>query len=76
MLFIHKFLKTKYGELKQLSVPRNRDKSFYSAVKDGNKAVGIEKLITSIYSKWGVTRRISGILKGIFNNRYSPSSFV
>ena len=67
-------LKTKYGELKQLSVPRNRDNSFHSAIIDNNKAVGIDELITSLYSNGVSTRRISNILKDIFNNRYSPSS--
>ena len=67
-------LKTKYGELKQLSVPRNRDNSFHSAIVDNNKAVGIDELITSLYSNGVSTRRISNILRGIFNNRYSPSS--
>ena len=33
-------LKTKYGELKQLSVPRNKDNRFHSAIIDNNKAVG------------------------------------
>ncbi len=67
-------LKTKYGEIKELSVPRNRDNSFHSAIIDNNKAVGIDELITSLYSNGVSTRRISSILKDIFNNRYSPSS--
>ena len=56
-------LKTKYGELKQLSVPRNRDNSFHSAIIGDNKTVGIEELITSMYSNGVSTRRISIILK-------------
>ena len=67
-------LKTKYGEIKELSVPRNRDNSFHSAIIDNNRAVGIDELITSLYSNGVSTRRISSILKDIFNNRYSPSS--
>ena len=67
-------LKTKYGEIKQLSVPRNRDNSFHSAVIDENKSIGLEELITPMYSNGVSTRRISGILKDIFNNKYSPSS--
>ena len=66
-------LKTKHGELRQLSVPRNRDNTFHSAVIDNNR-VGLEELITSMYSNGVSTRRISSILKDIFNNRYSPSS--
>ena len=67
-------LKTKYGELRQLSVPRNRDNTFHSAIIESNKTVGLEKLITSLYSNGVSTRRISSILKDILNNRYSPSS--
>ena len=67
-------LKTKYGELRQLSVPRNRDNTFHSAVIESNKTVGLEELITSLYSNGVSTRRISAILKDILNNGYSPSS--
>ena len=67
-------LKTKYGKLKELSVPRNRNNSYYSAILDENKSIGLEELITSMYSNGVSTRRISEILKDIFNNRYSPSS--
>ena len=67
-------LKTKYGEIKQLSVPSNMDNSFHSAILDENKSIGLEELITSMYSNGVSTRRISEILKDISNNRYSPSS--
>ena len=72
--FYKRNLKTKYGELKQLSAPRNRGNSFHSAIIDNNKAVGIEELITSMYSNGVSTRRISIILREIFNKRYSSSS--
>jgi putative transposase len=67
-------LKTKYGELKHLSVPRNRDNKFHSAIIDNDKSIGLEELITSMYSNGVSTRRISEILKDLFNNKYSPSS--
>jgi putative transposase len=67
-------LRTKYGESKQLSVPRNRDNSFHSAVIEANKTIGLEELIVSLYSNGVSTRRISEILKDVFSNRYSPSS--
>ena len=67
-------LKTKHGELKELSVPRNRDNTFHGAIIESNKAAGLEELITSLYSNGVSTRRISAISKDIFNNRYSPSS--
>ncbi len=41
-------LKTKYGELRQLSVPRNRDNTFHSAIIESNKTVGLEELVTSL----------------------------
>ena len=43
-----KNLKTKYGELRELSVPRNRDNSFHSAVIESDKTVGFEELIVSL----------------------------
>ena len=66
-------LKTKYGEIKELSVPRNRDNSFHSAIIESSK-ISIEDLIVPLYSNGPSTGKITGILKGIFNNRYSPSS--
>lgn len=66
--------KTKYGELKQLKVPRNRDNSFHSAVIEANKTIGLEELVVSLYSNGVSTRKISEILKDVFSNRYSPSS--
>ena len=67
-------LKTKYGELKELSAPRNRNNTFHSAVIESNKTVGLEELVTLMYSNVISTRRISSILNDILNNRYSPSS--
>ena len=67
-------LRTKYGELKELRVPRNRDNKFHSAVIEYNKTIGLEELITSLYSNGVSTRKISDILNNIFKNRYSPSS--
>ncbi len=67
-------LRTKYGELKELKVPRNRDNKFHSAVIEYNKTIGLEELITSLYSNGVSTRKISDILNNIFKNRYSPSS--
>ena len=67
-------LKTKYGEIKDLSVPRNRDNKFHSAIIDNNRSVSLDELITSMYSNGISTRRISNILRDIFNNKYSPSS--
>ena len=60
-------LKTKYGKLKELSVPRNRNNSYYSAILDENKSIGLEELITSMYSNGVSTRRISEILKDMYS---------
>ena len=57
--FYKRNLKTRCGELKQLSVQRDRDNSFHSAIIDDNKAVGLEELITSMYSNGVSTRRIT-----------------
>ena len=55
-------------------MPRNRDNKFHSAIIESNKSVSLDELITSMYSNGISTRRISNILKEIFNNKYSPSS--
>ncbi len=55
-------------------MPRNRDNKFHSAIIDNNKSVSLDELITSMYSNGISTRRISNILRDIFNNKYSPSS--
>ncbi len=56
-------LRTRYGELRQLSVPSNMDNTFHSAVIESNKTVGLEELITSLYSNGVTTGRISAILR-------------
>jgi transposase-like protein len=55
-------LKTKYGEIKELSVLRNRDNSFHSAISDENKAIGLGELITSMYSSGVSARRIYSVI--------------
>ncbi len=66
-------LNTKYGGLKELKVPRNRDNRFHSAVIEANKTIGLEGLITSLCSNGASTRKIPDILSNIFKNRHSPS---
>ena len=48
-------LKTKYGEIKELSVPRNMDYSFHSALIESDQTIGIEEPIVSL-SKEGYQR--------------------
>ena len=50
-------LKTKYGEIKQLSIPRDRDSNFHTQVIEPyNRSIGIEDLIVSMYSN-GISTR-------------------
>ena len=44
-------LKTKYGEIKQLNIPRDRDSNFHTQVIEPyNRSIGMEDLIVSMYS--------------------------
>jgi len=53
-------LKTKYGEIKQLNVPRDRESNFHTKVIEPyNRSIGMEDLIVSMYSNGISTRRIA-----------------
>ncbi|AGO60731.1 IS256-like element ISFac8 family transposase [Ferroplasma acidarmanus] len=68
-------LKTKYGEIKQLNVPRDRDSNFHTQVIEPyNRSIGMEDLIVSMYSNGISTRRIAGIMEDILGNKYSKST--
>ena len=68
-------LKTKYGEIKQLSIPRDRDSNFHTQVIEPyNRSIGMEDLIVSMYSNGISTRRIAGIMEDILGNKYSKST--
>ena len=68
-------LKTKYGEIKQLNVPRDRESNFHTQVIDPySRSIGIEDLIVSMYSNGISTRRIAGIMEDILGNKYSKST--
>ncbi len=68
-------LKTKYGEIKQLNIPRDRDSNFHTKVIEPyNRSIGIEDLIVSMYSNGISTRRIAGIMEDILGNKYSKST--
>ena len=68
-------LKTKYGEIKQLNIPRDRDSNFHTQVIEPyNRSIGMEDLIVSMYSNGISTRRIAGILEDILGNKYSKST--
>ena len=67
-------IKTKYGDIENLSVPKDRG-NFKTALFDPyGRSIGIEELIISLYSKGISTRKASEILETIFQNRYSRSS--
>lgn len=68
-------MKTKFGEIDDLTVPRDREGRFRTAAFEPySKSIGVDELIISLYSKGISTRKASDILESIFQNRYSPSS--
>ncbi len=68
-------LKTKYGEIKQLNIPRDRESNFHTQIIEPyNRSIGMEDLIVSMYSNGISTRRIAGILEDILGNKYSKST--
>jgi len=68
-------LKTKYGEIKQLNIPRDRESNFHTQVIEPyNRSIGMEDLIVSMYSNGISTRRIAGIMEDILGNKYSKST--
>ena len=63
-------LKTKYSEIKQLNIPRDRKSNFHTKVIEPyNRSIGIEELIVSMYPNGIPTRRIAGIMKDILGNK-------
>ena len=68
-------LKTKYGEIKQLGIPRDRDSNFHTQlIEPYNRSIGMEDLIVSMYSNGISTRRIAGIMEDILGSKYSKST--
>ena len=68
-------LKTKYGEITQLNIPRDRDSNFHTKIIETyNRSIGMEDLIVSMYSNGISTRRIAGILEDILGNKHSKST--
>jgi transposase-like protein len=73
--FYERKVKTKFGEIDDLSVPRDREGRFQSAALEPySRSIGLDELIISLYSKGVSTRKASEILEEIFQNRYSRSS--
>ena len=74
--FYERKVKTKFGEIDDLSVPRDREGRFRSAALEPySRSIGLDELIISLYSKGVSTRKASEILEEIlFQNRYSRSS--
>ena len=70
-------LKTKYGEIKQLNIPRDRESNFHTQVIEPyNRSIGMEDLIVSMYSNGISTRRIAGILEDILGNKHSYIHYI
>ena len=73
--YYERAMKTKFGEIEGLNVPRDREGKFRTALFDPYaRPIGIGELIISLYSKGISTRKMSEILESIFQNRYSRSS--
>jgi len=73
--FYERTMKTKFGEIDDLTVPRDREGRFRTAAFEPySKSIGIDELVISLYSKGISTRKASEILESIFQNRYSRSS--
>ncbi|MGC9193795.1 MAG: transposase [Thermoplasmata archaeon] len=73
--YYERTIKTKYGEIEDLSVPRDREGNFRTGIFDPySRHIGIDELIISLYSKGISTRKASEILETVFHNRYSRSS--
>ena len=73
--FYERKVKTRFGEIDDLTVPRDRDGKFRSAALEPySRSIGLDELIISLYSKGISTRKASEILETIFQNRYSRSS--
>ena len=73
--FYERTMKTKFGEIDDLTVPRDREGKYRTAVFEPySRSIGIDELIISLYSKGISTRKASEILETIFQNRYSRSS--
>lgn len=65
-------MKTSMGEIKDLNVPRDREGSFKTSVFETySRSIGTYELIMALYSKSISTGNTAGIMKTIFQNRYS-----
>ena len=61
--FYERKVKTKFGEIEDLSVPRDREGRFRSAALEPySRSIGLDELIISLYSKGVSTRKASEIL--------------
>jgi len=69
--YYERTMKTKFGEIEDLNVPRDREGKFRTALFDPRaRSIGIDELIISLYSKGISTRKMSEILESIFQNGY------
>jgi len=73
--YYERTMKTKFGEIEDLNVPRDREGKFRTGIFNPYAgSIGIDELIISLYSKGISTRKMSEILESIFQNRHSRSS--
>ena len=75
--FHERKVKTKFREIEDLSVPRDREGRFRSAALEPySRSIGLEELIISLYSKGVSTRKASEILEEIFQSRPLESGYI
>ncbi len=68
-------LKTRYGEIEDLNIPRDRESNFSTALFNKyDRSIGMEDLVISMYANGISTRRISEILEDVMRDKYSPSA--
>ena len=68
-------LKTKYGEIDNLTVPGDRESNFNTALFNKyDRSIGMEALVISMYANGVSTRRITDILEDALRDKYSPST--
>jgi len=68
--YYERAMKTKFGEIEDLNVPRDRECKFRTGIFNPYaRSIGIDELIISLYSKVISTRKMSEILESIFQKR-------
>lgn len=69
-------LKTKYGEIEQLKVPRDRNGEFDTILFQSHQRQDnwLEEMIVNMYARGLSTRDIADIIEKLYGSKYSPAS--